>query len=538
MATFYFRCGKRIFDLVLAGFGLVITSPLFLLCAVLVGLNDKGPIFFCHTRVGQHGKTFRLYKFRTMRVSESGAGPQITVRGDWRVTTAGRFLRWTKIDELPQLLNVLRGEMSLVGPRPETPEHVAAYDQIQSAILRLKPGITGVSALCFVDEETLLAEQADPEEFYLDFLMPRKLQYELGYLESLDFFADLKLIARTGLALLNPFRDMRTPAAEAITARLNSCKKAAQFAVDAGIFSGSLGLAYLIRFEGWPHGADAAQFMFWLAILPIARLVVNRAYGIYRFIWRFISLPDVMAIAESFGIVTIAIMGLRALWPAVNSWAGLMKLPLSVIALEYLLSFAGSTGTRVLRRVLYERSRKPGPSLAQVRRRVVLYGAGKAGRLLLHEFESRSEIEIAGFLDDDPKKLNSVIAGTRVLGNAASLSVVVKQFRIEEVVISMATASRQTLTRILSHCREAQVPAKIIPSVQEILDGRVEISELREIQIEDLLGRRSLALTELDDGPRQMCAGKRILVTGASGSIGSELARQLLALKPGRLILL
>jgi FlaA1/EpsC-like NDP-sugar epimerase/lipopolysaccharide/colanic/teichoic acid biosynthesis glycosyltransferase len=538
VGTFYFRCGKRILDAVAAAIGLAISAPAFLFCAALVRMSGRGPIFFRHNRVGQHGETFRLVKFRTMRMRADEKCTQITARGDTRVTPVGRFLRRTKLDELPQLLNVLRGEMSLVGPRPETSEHVAGYNEIQRRILHLKPGITGAASLRYLNEESLLAEQADPEDFYLHDLMPRKLQLDLRYSDQLGLATDLRLILLTLAAVLNPFRKKPTMNAEKTKIRFNPYTKSAQVALDAGIFAGALTLAYLIRFEGMPKGPDAAQFFLWLPVLVVARLIVNREIGVYRFIWRFVSLPDVLAIARSLGIVTIFILGLRLLWPVANSWAGAVKLPLSVIALEYLLSLIGSTGARVLRRVLYERSCKPALAFARVRRRVILYGAGKAGRLLLREFESRNDIEVAGFLDDDPKKADSVIAGARVVGNGASLAGIARQFRVEEVVISMATANRQTLMRILGQCRDAGVPAKIIPSLQEILDGRVRISELREVQIEDLLGRRSVSLPEVDDGARQTYAGKRILVTGASGSIGSELVRQLIALKPAKLLML
>ncbi len=538
LETFYFSCGKRILDAVAAAIGLAITAPAFLVCAALVRMSGKGPIFFRQDRVGQHGNRFRLVKFRTMRERADGKGTQITARGDSRVTPVGRFLRRTKLDELPQLLNVLRGEMSLVGPRPETPEHVADYNEIQRGILQLKPGITGAASLSYFNEEYLLAEQADPEDFYLHDLMPRKLQLDLGYYEQLGLATDLWLILLTLAAVLNPFREKPTRNAEAKKIRFDPYTRRTQVALDAGIFAGSLMLAYLIRFEGMPKGSDAAQFFLWLPVLSVARLIVNRKFGVYRFIWRFVSLPDVLAIARSLGIATILILGLRLVWPVTNSWAGVVKLPLSVIALEYLLSLIGSTGARVLRRVLYERSRKPAIAFARVRQRVILYGAGKAGRLLLREFETRNDIEIVGFLDDDPKKAHSVIAGARVLGNGASLAGIARQFRVEEVVISMATANRQTLMRILAQCKQANVPAKIIPSLQEILDGRVRISELREVQIEDLLGRRSVSLPEVDDGARQTYVGKRILVTGASGSIGSELVRQLIALKPAKLVML
>ncbi len=536
--TFYFRHGKRILDLIVAVIGLVITAPVFLVCGAVVRLSSKGPIFFRQIRVGQQGNHFRLVKFRTMRERADGKRTQITARGDTRITFIGSLLRCTKLDELPQLLNVVRGEMSLVGPRPETPEHVAAYTKDQRLILQLRPGITGAASLSNFDEESLMAQQGDPEDFYLHVQMQRKLQLELRYYGNLGMVTDVSLILLTLAAVLNPFRGASFEGLEAARVRFNACIKKMQVTLDGWIFACSFAVACLIRFEGTPKSADAAQFLLWLPILLAARLVVNWRFGVYRFIWRFVSLPDVLAIARSLGIVTGLILGLRFLWPETNSWAGMVKLPLSVIALEYLLSLMGTSGARVVRRMLYEGSRKSSPAFTRARRRVLLYGAGKAGRLLLREFETRNDIEIAGFLDDDPQKADSVIAGSRVLGTGASLARIARHFRVEEIVISMATANRQTLMGILAKCKEAEVPAKIIPSLQEILDGRVKISEVREVQIEDLLGRRCVSLPELDEGARQAYEGKRILITGASGSIGSELVRQLIPLKPAKIVML
>lgn len=201
--------GKRLLDTVLAAVGLAVTWPLFIFSAVVIPLNTRGPILFRQVRVGRFGKPFRIFKFRTMRVYEGQNGPLVTAAGDHRITQVGKWLRKTKIDEIPQLLNVLRGDMSLVGPRPEIPEYVATYSGIQNEVLLVRPGVTGSAALAFVEEEMLLTQCPDKEHFYLTELMPRKLELDLAYCENIRFTEDVKLILRTAARLIQRRRDLK-----------------------------------------------------------------------------------------------------------------------------------------------------------------------------------------------------------------------------------------------------------------------------------------------------------------------------------------
>jgi lipopolysaccharide/colanic/teichoic acid biosynthesis glycosyltransferase len=198
----YIRFGKPMFDIVGAAVALVIVGPVLLLCAVAVRLESRGPIFFRQWRVGQHGKPFRVIKLRTMIHGADRQGPKITASGDPRVTKVGRVLRKTKMDELPQLFNVLRHEMSLVGPRPEVPEYTLKYSLAERKVLDVKPGITGPASWAHINEEQLLASRADKEHFYVSTIMRRKLQLDLAYCRKVSFFEDLKNILQTAGALL------------------------------------------------------------------------------------------------------------------------------------------------------------------------------------------------------------------------------------------------------------------------------------------------------------------------------------------------
>jgi len=191
--------GKRVMDLLFALGGLLLFSPLMLALALAIKLDSPGPVFFRQERVGRGGRLFRIHKFRTMAQRPAGeAGLQITVGADPRITRVGRWIRARRFDELPQLIDVLKGDMSIVGPRPEVPRYVALYPaQARDKVLSLRPGITDPGALAYRDEARLLAAAADPEREYVEVIMPRKLQQAMAYAERATAWTDLCLIGRT-----------------------------------------------------------------------------------------------------------------------------------------------------------------------------------------------------------------------------------------------------------------------------------------------------------------------------------------------------
>lgn len=193
---------KRLFDLVVSALALVVLAPVLLAVAVWVRLDSAGSIFFWQTRIGRGGQPFRIYKFRTMQPGADTAGPAITVGADARITRAGHWLRRTKLDELPQFINVLLGDMSIVGPRPEVPRYVALYPaDLRDIVLSVRPGITDLASIAFRDESTLLGQSSDPERTYVEEILPAKLRYAADYAVTHSVWGDLKIMARTALAL-------------------------------------------------------------------------------------------------------------------------------------------------------------------------------------------------------------------------------------------------------------------------------------------------------------------------------------------------
>lgn len=193
---------KRLFDITASFIGLLVLSPVILIIAVLIKIDSKGPVFFKQNRVGQNNRDFHMFKFRTMYTG-SDKGRQITVGDrDPRVTKVGYYIRKLKLDELAQLINVLKGDMSLVGPRPEVRKYVKFYSPEQMKVLSVPPGITDLASIQFVNESELLAGADDPETYYVEEIMPKKLTLNLEYVRNQSFFGDIKLILYTLLAIL------------------------------------------------------------------------------------------------------------------------------------------------------------------------------------------------------------------------------------------------------------------------------------------------------------------------------------------------
>ena len=193
----YKSFGKRAFDIVATVIGGLILLPIILIISVWIKLSSKGPLFYTQTRVGQDFKPFKLYKFRSMVINADQIGPSVTSGDDPRITKVGRVIRRTKIDELPQLLNVLKGDMSLVGPRPEVQKFVDMKKEEYQKVLSVKPGITDNAAIEYRDEETIMEQYADKEQAYIDIILPQKIELYRHYIDHLSFKNDFKLILQT-----------------------------------------------------------------------------------------------------------------------------------------------------------------------------------------------------------------------------------------------------------------------------------------------------------------------------------------------------
>lgn len=309
-----------------------------------------------------------------------------------------------------------------------------------------------------------------------------------------------------------------------------------QYLLDIGVLAASFTVAYAIRFEFViPPELRIAG----LRQLPLAVLLQFAALsvlGVYSFIWRYIGMSELRSFIKASLLATIPLLAMRLTLP--DSLRD-FRIPISVLLIDAVLGFGGVIGLRVFRRFLYERYERKGHSEegAVEPNRALLIGAGRAGVLAAREILGRADVglEILGFLDDDPEKVGSSIHGIRVLGTTGNLARFVAELRIEEVVITIAQAPRKAIRRIVELCKAVPVKVRIMPGVWEVLQGKVQVSSIRNVEIEDLLGREPVSLEE--GKLRAFLAGRTVMVTGAGGSIGSELVRQVARLGPQQLLL-
>ncbi len=310
-----------------------------------------------------------------------------------------------------------------------------------------------------------------------------------------------------------------------------------QFVMDLFVLILAFAFAYLLRFdfhipEYWLF--TAMTQMPYVVLIQFTVLILT---GVYSFVWKYVGLAEVRAFMMAAAVSAMPVLLLRLGLPDKYS---IWQVPLSVIVMDTMLAFGGVLGVRVLRRTMYERyekRRKEQRASNKPKRRVLLIGAGRAGVLAAKEIQGRGDIDldVRGFVDDDLRKKGSVIHRVKVLGSTEDLQHLVRVLDIDHVVITIAQASRHELRRLVELCEKIPVKVRIIPGLFEILQGRVEVSRIRDLQIEDLLGREPIKLDEA--GMSRFLAGKTVMVTGAGGSIGSELARQVARFEPSCLLL-
>lgn len=313
------------------------------------------------------------------------------------------------------------------------------------------------------------------------------------------------------------------------------CRQA-QFAADIAILISAFVLAYLIRFDFQLCEREIFRALTQLPAVLLLQFVALYICGAYAFIWRYIGMAEIKGFIQACILSAAPLVILRLVAP--DSWV-MVRIPLSIIVIDTLVAFVGVLAIRVARRGVYEQlDQRRRLTSKQEFKRVLLIGAGRAGVMTAKEIIARrgdTGLDIQGFVDDDPLKFKSKVQGVKVLGNIADLPVLVRKLNIDHVIITIAQGTRQQFRRILDVCEAVPVRVRTIPSLYEILQGKVEISRIRDIEIEDLLGRDPVKLDVAH--LKQFVGNRTVLVTGAGGSIGSELARQVAKFGPANLLL-
>ncbi len=463
--AFIHRFTLRIIDLLGAVLGLLLLSPFFALIAYLIKHDSPGPVLYWGQRAGQNGKVFRILKFRTMyERPESYGGPKITAGSDPRITPFGRWLRDTKINELPQLYNVLKGEMSLVGPRPEDPEIVAAWPaEVRREILSVKPGVTSPAAVIYRDEENLLRSDQVIEE-YLQDILPSKLRLDLLYVRNRTILTDLDVLFLTLLALLPLLRKRPVPEHLLFWGPISRffSRYASWFVIDTIVALIAVGASGLFWRTLGPldMGWDFAPFL--AIILALLFSLLNAALGLNRVSWSKAQPAEVidLAVSSSFGTLIVLI---------VNGYLGTPKLLVGLILLSGLFAFFGFVAVRYRSRLitgLATRWLNLRGAFSVVGERVLIVGAGEMGQFaswLLRYGQLAQAFQVIGMVDDDPRKDGLRIDGCNVLGRAEDIPKLVQERDIGVIIFAINRLSADRRAEILELCHQTGTRIVVLP---------------------------------------------------------------------------
>jgi lipopolysaccharide/colanic/teichoic acid biosynthesis glycosyltransferase len=461
---------KRSFDIILSGLGLLALTPLFLLIALAIKRDSFGPVFYRGARVGRGGKPFGILKFRTMReCAESYQGPRITTHDDTRITPLGQWLRDTKLNELPQLWNVLMGEMSLVGPRPEDPEFVIAWpDDAQTEILSVRPGMTSPASISYHDEEKLLSGENLLSD-YMGKIAPDKLRLDRLYVRHRTFMTDLDAIFWTLIVLIprigpQPKTEGRLfggPFTRLVRPYFTWTLIDFFISIFAAALVGGIWRIFRPLDIGWEWAPIVAL------VFSLQFGLVNSLLGLHRVEWSRAAAEDSFGLLLSCGVVSITSMLLDFLMPAIKVPDGYLIIASSVAAF-------GFVGARYrLRLITGFASRWVGARGYGVGERVLVVGAGAGGEMatwLLRRPDFKRLFNVVGYVDDAPSLQGMRYDGIPVIGTTADIPTLVRKEDVGLVFYAIGKIATQDRIRILDRCRQSKARLVILSDILQSVE--------------------------------------------------------------------
>ena len=504
---------RRILDLLLSAFGLLVFAFLFFIVGTIIKRDTPGPMFYHGPRVGKNGKKFKILKFRTMHETpESYNGKRLTVKGDLRVTDAGRWLRESKLNELPQLWNVFLGHMSFVGPRPEDPNIFENWpEEFQKRYIQYHPGITSPASLVFFDEENQLTSTAT-EKDYLENVLPFKLGIDFNYLAHRTIINDLDILFMTFIALFPRMRKERITETTLDKGPLITFFYSFfnWFMIDLLIAIIATSMAILVWRFSTPLDIGAANALSLAVLLAIGFSLTNVLFRLNRISWRFAPGEAIIDVGISTGITALII----ALF---DGFINQINIPLAILILAAMLAFLGFSSARYRERILTgiaSRWLKLRGDANLLGERVLIIGAGdlgvKTSWYIKHGYLKKM-LNVVGFVDDNVYKDNLIIDESPVLGVPADLPELVSKYHIDILIFAIDRISTYNRRKIEDFCQQTGVQtihARDLPSklgavigLEQPLEGLFQSKEEAEhflnqmddyLEKNDIVGARNL----------------------------------------------
>ncbi len=565
---------KRIIDILLTLNALIVFSPLLILAAIGIKLSSPGPILYGAKRVGQNGKHFTMYKFRTMTVQQGTGASLITARNDRRIFPFGALLRKLKIDELPQLFNILRGDMSIVGPRPEDVNIVEKYFTAEyRRTLLVKPGLASPGSIYnYTHGEKILGQQ-ETEKLYVEKLLPTKMALELVYTFEASLAYDIQIIFRTFCTVFAIARGrdlfsnppeirraqqlgiLRQPApvvnddtpAVAPESRVHDfaswilkMRNRHIFGLDLIAICVVSFLSFVISENGnWPWSKESINGLLLFGSMALfVNLSIFYSVGLYDRYWRYAGLNDLIKVATASGWSTLILFILSEAVRNFTFGNVIQNVSINFLMpiLFGLFFFWAAAGNRLALRVASRWQRQAHSD--EPEQQILIVGAGEAGRIVVNEILANPQLgmRVIGFVDDDELKQNAHIENLPVMGTISEIPKLVGQYRVRQIIVAMPSAPLSRQHEVMTICKQCDVITHNLPGVYQLLAGYKTVSSYPQIDVNRLLGREPISTDHGEVGT--LIKDAVVLVTGAGGSIGSELCRQIARQNPAELILL
>jgi lipopolysaccharide/colanic/teichoic acid biosynthesis glycosyltransferase len=448
---------NRALDIIVSLAGLLVLLVMLPVIAVLIKLDSPGPVFYADKRVGKGGMVFRMFKFRTMHGSSRAVGVRVSPQGDPRVTPVGFWLRRLKLNEFPQFFNILRGDMTLVGPRPETPDMAAQYPREARRLFSVKPGLVGPNQILGRNEEELYPKGVDPAKYYREEILPRKLPVDLQYIDTKSFLKDMQYLIRgtwvtfTGAISRQHLTD--------------NLSQILMLAADTLGCLASFTLAHLIRFEGFPPGEITRTYWHILPLTVITRIPIIFYLGGYQTLIRYISLKDLQKVFQAVFLGSLLLV-------ICSYFSGALQVEYSrgVFVADWLCLTVMLLGYRVALKSLHRRFMTP-EATGEAERVALIWGSGEQGVWCSRYLsQCRLPYYVVGFIDDEARLQHKHIDGLRVLGDHHHLEVLARLYHIQELFVAMPDIPPGRMERVQQLCQDLDITLlRFLPrSVQEI----------------------------------------------------------------------
>jgi lipopolysaccharide/colanic/teichoic acid biosynthesis glycosyltransferase len=445
---------KRAFDFVVALAGLLVLWPVFAVIAALIKLDTRGPVFFRQERAAPGGTTFRIFKFRTMIVGAYRSGARLTVKRDPRITAVGHFLRWSKLDELPQLLNVLLGDMSFVGPRPEDPYFTNFYAPEFRPVLGVRPGLIGPSQVDGRDEVEKYPDGCENvEEYYIQHILPEKLARDLAYVKTASFCGDVRF-------LVGGFAHVASSQFKRGFFARNRYRFAA-LGFDMILMVVAYVLANLIKFD-WSLAPDiwayAGKTLAWVLVLKPPVFVY---YGVYQRQARWLGRRDLAALVKAVSASSALLV--------VAATFSIQRHSRAVFVIDWFILLFLVGGARYILRSVQSgaaRIEERGPFV-----KVLVAGAGHGGETILRSLleDPGSRFMPVGIIDHEPHRWGALIHGVRVMGGATDIAMSASLHGVEMVLVSLQDLDPVVLREITEACNKLGLEYRLVPALSDLL---------------------------------------------------------------------